>query len=198
MAKTRRPERSADHPRSQVKHYKPGEDGPLVLVYNARGGIYRAAISVSAQGVPELEPPTDGDAVPGEVEVPKPTGRGAGPSRRGAPAFQILAHTLLPGLNLVGKDTLAKLSLSKGLAQRIADGEILDLGEVEEWPAIKAARAIDYVKTTANVDALRAVLEFELRDEVAKVIERQIGEVTSDGGTRLRARRQAQAHVARE
>jgi hypothetical protein len=198
MAK-RRPARSDDHPRSTVSHYRAGDDGPLLLVYNARGGIYRAAISVTSKGepVPTAEPAAEGEPV-ADAPAPKGRGRSAGLKRAGAPEFQVLSHTLLPGLNLVGKDTLTKLSESKGLAQRIADGEILDLGEVAEWPDIKPARAIDYVKTTANVEALRAVLEVELRDEVAKVIERQIAEVTSDGGTRLRARRQAQAHVARE
>jgi hypothetical protein len=192
MAKTRRPARSDDHPRHELTHYKPGEDGPLVLVYNARGGIYRATISVNSKGaVLEAEPPAEGEA----AEAPKPR---AAPKRAGAPTFRVLSHVMLPGLNLMGQETLTKLAESKGLAKRIADGEILDLGEVAEWPEIKAARAIDYVKTTADVDALRAVLEVELRDDVAKVIERQIAEVTSDGGTRHRARRQAQAHVARE
>jgi hypothetical protein len=179
MAKRSATDRGADYPKHRTTDYKIGGDGVPVLVYNARGGIYRCSEATEAPRLPE--------------------GAITGADR----AMAGLTHdlhmiTLYPGLNLLGEETRGRLALRKGYAKRVEEGELVELGELDAWPEIKPTRAKDFIRTSADANTLRAISTVELRDEVAKVLERQLAEITSDGGTRARARRLNAAHSSRE
>lgn len=179
MAKRAAAQRGKDYPQHRTNDYEIGGDGVPVLVYNARGGIYRCSEATEVPALPE--------------------GMTTGADR----ALSGLTHelhmvTLYPGLNLLGEETRERLSRRKGYAKRVEDGELVELGELDAWPEIKPTRAKDFIRNSADANTLRAISTVELRDEVAKAIERQLAEVTSDGGTRQRARRLNAAHSSRE
>lgn len=192
MAKVRRSQRDASFPSvSSTAEYKPGGDGDLLLIYNARGGIYRAIVAEADEATTREAP--EGDDELG-VRPPKVDRRGLG--ERGM-TVKTISYSFLPGLNLVGAETFAKLRAAKGLETRIDNGEIVEVGAVDDWGDVKPTRALDYIRQTGSLEALRAIAEVENRDKVADALAKQLAEVQGDGGLRSRVRRQARAHTIR-
>lgn len=165
MAKSRtRAERPDDFPRADVTPYKIADDELVHLIYNARGGIYRA---------------TEARQVEGQTAGQRVVATGV---------------TFTPGLNRVGEALLTRLRERDGFKRRVEQGEIVELGPLGDWPELKPTRAIDYIKNSGDLATLQAIAELEDRDKVAQVLERQIAEISTDRGTRVRARALQRTH----
>lgn len=184
MPRRRHAERPDDFPTvSETTHVRHAHtDGPTRLLYNARGGIYRALIS-------------------------KPVTTKVG--ERPLPGEGIAAESILvpPGLSIMAQDRFERLTGTHelaegearaegatGLQRRIDAGEIVDLGTLDDWMDVKPRRAADYIVNTGDQPTLRALLEVETRDDVATALEKQLAEISQDRGVRTRARLQNRAH----
>jgi len=118
-----------------------------VLVYNARRGIYMAHL-------------------PQVVEEH---------SSERQQRIQVRTMTCFPGLTFVRRSMWEQLYVTPRVAQRIADGELM---EVVDFSAVPGIRASAMVRESADVATLRRLLEGERRDDVERALRKHIDEVT--------------------
>lgn len=112
--------------------------------------------------------------------------------------FKVTRLVLRPGLNLVPAAEWSILRVpGSSVLRRLEDGTLEEIGEPSDFAAMRPRRAIELVKDTADVEVLRALSAFEKRRDVAATIEEQLEEITTDRGTRQRARDLQSAHTQR-
>jgi hypothetical protein len=112
--------------------------------------------------------------------------------------FRVTRLILKPGLNLVPTSDWRKLVVEgSSVSRRLDEGLLEEIGGPDDFMAMRSRRAVELVKDTADVEVLRALATFEKRRDVVEEIEGQLEEITTDRGTRARARGLQAAHTQR-
>jgi hypothetical protein len=110
---------------------------------------------------------------------------------QGRQQLNVVTVRMGPGLSFANAADWAKVAANGNVKRRIAAGEV---EAIADFGSLRLKRAVDMVEKTANVEALKRLLDDETRPQVAEAIELQIAKCIDEGADQ----RAARAHHRRQ